>query len=442
MSMKFLADILKDSYYRIGSPKSVLLAYSAGADSLAMLLGLRSVSEELPFKIVCAHVNHGLRAAAGGEERLATQIAQYLGVSIIIKRVKVSRQGNLEAAAREARYAALNQAMRECDAQVIALAHHADDQAETMMMNMVRGSGLDGLSGMREFCPPYWRPLLNTPKEVLIDALKDTGLLWAEDESNRDVTFFRNDLRLNVMPRFERRAPGAAMRMARTAKLLQDEQDMLQIEATSWLYRHAKAEAPFFFLMSQPFKQLHLAMQRRVLRTLCLKAGILLDYEQTNRVICFLSCTPGCFLTLPQNAQVFLSSQRLHILPSDAKLKNVVWHQPQLELPGDELGDGMHEQVVDANIIHGAIMRPVRIDDSIYPLGASGKQTMRKYLSARKIDRPFRTYWPVYAVGSKVLWVPGCGVSQEAAINSDNQRKTKLVFTQALPHEILMDGEK
>ena len=440
--MNSLVETIRDSYFRIGCPKSILVAYSAGADSLALLLGLMTVKNELPIEIVCAHVNHGLRASACADEKLAIDITRRLDIALMVKRVEVSREGNLEAAARETRYTALKQAMRESGAQVIALAHHADDQAETMMMNLARGSGLDGLAGMNEFRPPYWRPLLSIPKSVLIDALKGAGMRWAEDESNQDTAFLRNDLRLNVLPKLERRASGVAVRMSRTAGLLQDEKDMLENEAASWLSCYAKAERPFFFLMTGPLNKLHLAMQRRVLRALCFQAGVMLDYEQTQRVLSFLSSMPGSILALPKNNLVFLSSQRLHILSDNAKLIDVVWQQPQRALPGEGLGDGMHEQVVDARLINDALMRSVRPGDNIRPLGASGRQTMQKYLSARKIDKPFRAYWPVYAVESKVLWVPGCGVSHEAAIHSDEQPRTKLVFAQALPHEIITDGDK
>ena len=174
--MNSLVETIRDSYFRIGCPKSILVAYSAGADSLALLLGLMTVKNELPIEIVCAHVNHGLRASACADEKLAIDITRRLDIALMVKRVEVSREGNLEAAAREARYTALKQAMRESGAQVIALAHHADDQAETMMMNLARGSGLDGLAGMNEFRPPYWRPLLSIPKSVLIDALKGAAL--------------------------------------------------------------------------------------------------------------------------------------------------------------------------------------------------------------------------------------------------------------------------
>ena len=185
--MNSLVETIRDSYFRIGCPKSILVAYSAGADSLALLLGLMTVKNELPIEIVCAHVNHGLRASACADEKLAIDITRRLDIALMVKRVEVSREGNLEAAAREARYTAQSKPCGKW-AQVIALAHHADDQAETMMMNLARGSGLDGLAGMNEFRPPYWRPLLHT-KIGLIDALMRAGMRWAEDESNQILLF-------------------------------------------------------------------------------------------------------------------------------------------------------------------------------------------------------------------------------------------------------------
>ena len=437
-----LKEVLADSYNRIGRPAHLLLAFSGGMDSTALLYALVDVQINHAFRISCVHINHGLRKASVVEEQHAVQAACLVNVPIFVKRVSVQRSGNLEASAREARYKAIVEVQQEIKADVIALAHHADDQAETLLMHLMHGAGSDGLAGMGEFVPPFWRPLLNTPKSCLQYYLQNHSIQWVEDESNQDTGFLRNFLRLKVLPLLESASPGSVLRFARTANIVRDEQSAWVQAEDNWLKQYSKCQLPFVFLLVKPLKVQNIAFQRRLLRRICSQYDIQLDFQQTERLRHFMDCAAGSKLNLPNNAAAFLSATRLHILPNAVKSMKVSWYQPDIKEPGNSLGNGIHEQVIDADALPESCMRQVCSTDSIKPYGMSGSQTVMKYLSARGVDVPFRPYWPVFARGDQVIWIPGCGIAQAAAVTTSTKSRIRLVFNGNLPYEINHDGGK
>lgn len=439
-TQQVLLRAVRDSYRRIGKPASVLLALSGGADSVALLHLLSVLKKQEGFSLFCIHINHGLREASVQEEGFVQSLAHAYEVPLQIRRIEVIREGNLEEAARTARYQVFDETLFSSRANVLALAHHAGDQAETVLMHLMRGAGLDGVSGMAEFRPPYWRPLLLCSQSMLQNYLKELDIPFVLDESNLDTRFLRNDLRRNVFNQLEEKAPGAIFRIAQTAQVLHDENLLLKKLEEAWLSKFARLEPPFLYLLTKPFLNEETALQRRLLRRLTGVFEIGLDFKQTERLrMQLLQESPGSF-NLPGNATAVLTPERLHILHDDVKLAKHFWPQPLMEPAGTGMGDGKREQVVDADKIQGAVMRQAGSDDTISPLGTNGTQTLRKYLSARKVDPPFRPYWPVFARGSQVLWVPGYGVSAAVAVTPNTTTRMRLVFQGTLPHEITQVG--
>ncbi|HHT08069.1 MAG: tRNA lysidine(34) synthetase TilS [Clostridiales bacterium] len=430
------------SYQKIGAPQSILLALSGGADSVALLHLLSELQKTNPFELICVHINHGLREASAGEEQFVKSLCEKAGIRLFTKRVSVPKTGNLEEAARTARYKAIHHVQTETGAQVIALAHHANDQAETVLMHLMRGAGLDGIAGMSEFRPPYWRPLLRVPQKDLLAYLNQRQFKWVEDESNQDTRLLRNNLRHGLLSLLEEQSPGVVLRLAQTADILKAEQNLLHHLQNAWLNQYAKMQLPFNFLLINPWMHQELAMKRRLVRALCRPVCGELDYAQTERLVAFVMESSASSLNLPRNAKAILSKERLHILPDDVKLTKLTWQQPLAAPAKEGMGDCLREQVVDEASIASAVMRQVSPDDVISPLGMQGTQPIRKYLIAKGIDRPFRPFWPVYALGNQVLWVPGCGVSSTAAVTQNTVSKVKLVFSGILPHEINENGGK
>lgn len=199
----------------------LLCAVSGGPDSLALLLLAQQV---LPGKLVAATVDHQLRAESADEAQIVAEICRNLGVPHIILTPDEKISGNLQSSARAARYALLERTADTQNCRHIATAHHADDQLETLLMRLGRGSGVDGLSGIRTRNGRVMRPLLEFTKAELIDICSSAGIQSVNDPSNANIDFDRVAMRKWLA---NTQHPFSAPRALRTASALADASDAL-----------------------------------------------------------------------------------------------------------------------------------------------------------------------------------------------------------------------
>jgi len=217
----------------------VLVALSGGPDSVALFEGLLRLRKRLSFSVCAAHLNHKLRGAESEEdERFVRRMAQRRGVALIVesrdvRRIRKKRGGSLEEVARKLRYAFLRRAARKCGANKIALGHNLDDNAETFLMNLLRGSGLRGLSGIpisrAEGNVVLIRPLLLITRKEILSFLKRQKLAYREDVSNLDISLTRNRVRRRLLPFLAAEYnPQVQKVLAETARNLRDAEECVE----------------------------------------------------------------------------------------------------------------------------------------------------------------------------------------------------------------------
>lgn len=224
----------------------LVIACSGGLDSIALLHALTTSAKTGNRKLRALHVHHGLHPDADAWAAHCQRACDELGVPLRIVRIVVACDGGegLEAAARRARYAAFEKELG--DDEVLALAHHRDDQAETFLLRALRASGPDGLAAMRpwrRFGRSWlWRPLLQRSRAELLAYAQHHGLRWIEDPSNADTTFDRNFLRRRVLPLLRERWPQADAGFSRSAALCAEASELLR-EDDSLMLAAAQAAA-------------------------------------------------------------------------------------------------------------------------------------------------------------------------------------------------------
>jgi tRNA(Ile)-lysidine synthase len=203
---------------------SLALGLSGGRDSIVLLDALAALAPSLGHTVTAIHVHHGLSANADAWAQFCAERCAALGIAYVARRVDVDRQPrtSLEAVARAARYGALADAARAISAPVVALAHHRDDQAETLLLQLLRGAGPHGLSAMPAVRVDsagiaWWRPLLELSRADVDAYARDRSLAWIEDESNADRRHARNAVRQSVLPAMREVAPQADAILARVA---------------------------------------------------------------------------------------------------------------------------------------------------------------------------------------------------------------------------------
>lgn len=199
--------------------RRVAVGLSGGVDSVVLLAVMRELAPESGFRLSAVHVNHRISPNAGRWEQFCARLCRRWRIPLAVRRVRIARRGDgLESAARDARRAAFAALPQDA----IALGHQLDDQAETVLLNLLRGSGLRGASGMpaagRLGAKRVIRPLLAVPREAIVAYAKLHGLAWIEDESNKDEALTRNYLRAALAPVIARRFPRWRESLARAAR--------------------------------------------------------------------------------------------------------------------------------------------------------------------------------------------------------------------------------
>jgi tRNA(Ile)-lysidine synthase len=259
----------------LGGGERVVVAVSGGPDSTALLSVLAALSDELHLSLHVAHLNHGLRPAAAEDAAAVERFAGTLrlpfhGGAADVRAAAAQQHRSVEAAGRDARYGFLADVARRAGAAVIATGHTRDDQAETVLMRLLRGSGPRGLAGI----PPVRahgplrviRPLIDTSRAEIVAYLTRRGLGAREDETNRDLAVLRNRVRAVLLPILEGYNRDVRSALARLAEVMRDEADALDVLSAPEVDAVLVSRGASVHIVLDAFGQLPVALQRRALR--------------------------------------------------------------------------------------------------------------------------------------------------------------------------------
>jgi tRNA(Ile)-lysidine synthase len=267
---------VREALADVGDGALVLAACSGGADSLALAAALGFVAPRAALKAGLLTVDHQLQVGSAARAETVAALAPALGLDHAeILTVDVGTSGGPEAAARDARYAALAEAADRLQAATVLLGHTRDDQAETVLLGLARGSGLRSLSGMAPVTGRYRRPLLSLSRATTVAACAALGLSPWDDPHNEDLRYTRVRVRTRVLPVLESElGPGVAEALARTADLARDDADALDEWAGTAYQNCALSDITGSVTLSVPeLERLPGAVRRRVLRRAAIAAG-------------------------------------------------------------------------------------------------------------------------------------------------------------------------
>ena len=305
--------------------ETLVAALSGGADSVALLDALAWLARETGFVVVAAHLDHGLRHDSAEDATSCEALSARLGVRLVSARSDVAararreRQG-IEAAARGARYEFLRRVKDEIGAVAIAVAHTRDDQAETFLMRLLRGSGSVGLGAMRASAGDVIRPLLSVSREEVLKHLDARDLPHREDESNRDLRYTRNRVRHELIPYLERHFnPRVRAALARTAALVAAESDLISSRSGVSL-DEVDGVLPLVALRRLPLAERRVAVRRSIEGAGGLRGVAAIHMERILR----LASRPdarGHRVDLPGRRQAVFGPGGLRIGPAQAETR-------------------------------------------------------------------------------------------------------------------------
>ncbi len=460
--------------------QGVLVAVSGGSDSVTLLRLFCAVRDRLGLPLCAAHLDHGMRGEAAAEDaRFVRVLCDSLDVRCVmgardVPALSARLHTGPEDAARRARYSFLEEARAQTGMGFIALAHHLEDQAETVLLHMVRGSGLAGLAGMRPVRGRYLRPLLGEHREALRGYLRDLGQDWCEDASNADPAYARNRLRTRIVPELSLLNPNLAASVAGMAARLALDEDCLA-QSARCLARPERMPYGYCIPIGA-LRCAHEALRRRALMAAwdgLSPGGVFqskhpaehlvehpaepperqalarLHAGQVAELSALLDAEPGQTCNLPGDWHALRGRNHLHLLsPTPDPMPNgptplllageTVWPGGVLAVrpaaPG-ERGDGIRTQVLDGDLLSGAVVRFRQPGDRFHPLGAAGSQALKQTLIDRGIDRPFRSLIPLVAREERVLWLIGHLPAQDAAVTGRTVRPLHFTYQGELPWE-------
>jgi tRNA(Ile)-lysidine synthase len=449
-----------DRYSLIGEGERVLVALSGGADSVALLEVLRRLAPGRGWTLAAAHLHHGLRGGeADRDESFARSLAERLGISLACRRLEPGtlRGGgrSLEEAAREARYTFLREAAASFGASRIALGHHRGDQAETVLMNLLRGSGIEGLKGMRPLRDGLFiRPLLQVSRQEILDFLGREGISFREDETNRDERFFRNRVRNDLLPllcaRYNRRIE---VGLAQLAQIALREDDFLEGAVREAMARLGlDRESPRPELELARLLDLHEAVRYRIVKMLLgrLAPGWRVGHGHVESVLALAAGRrPQGTVHLPGGVRALREYGRLRLdtgAREDTPYAYAVTVPGRVEVPRADCrllfslvkppaGRGSRTTVLfDADRIAWPLaLRSPRPGDRIRPLGLGGAKKLQDVFTDGRVPRSRRPVTPVLEDREGILWVAGVCRSERARVEAETTRILRVEMSGAEP---------
>lgn len=397
----------------------VLCAVSGGVDSVCLLDLVRRLGD---VECLCAHFDHGLRGEASRRDAAFVEsLCRDWGIPFFLGRADVAahaaRTGqSTETAARELRYAFLRRTAADCGADRIATAHHLNDNVETVLFHMARGTGLRGLTGIPPRRGNIVRPLLKVSREELEAYLTERGLPHVEDATNALDDCARNYARHHLIPAMERLHPGAAANIARMAGILTEDEAYLTGLAADWLAKQRSGELSAAGLAALPKP-----VARRVLG---LWLGEELTRERTEAVLALCAAGPSAMLDLPgrrvyrRNDALTLTDPARPALPDREVIPGAWTPLPEAKLalrceicpPGDEIQILFNTFSFSYATISGKMMVTARRAGEKMALpGRTGRHSVKKLLQEGRIPRAERDSVPVLRDEKGLLAVYGVG---------------------------------
>ncbi|MBL8135475.1 MAG: tRNA lysidine(34) synthetase TilS [Acidobacteria bacterium] len=441
-----------------------MAALSGGSDSVAQLLALHDLAAAGELVLAgAAHLNHQLRPEAVRDEAFCRDLCARLDVPLVVEAVPVAdlaaeAQVSIEVAARRARYAFLERARTSRGAAVVAVAHTADDQAETVLLRLLRGAGPRGLRGILPVRGTVVRPLLDCTRVALRADLERRGQTWVEDATNADVMQPRNRVRHELMPLLAARFQPAVTRvLARTAEVVAADDALLESLADAAASGVVTLAPRGTVISTVALERLPLALARRVVRRAMERlapphAPDLADIEALRAV-----CRPGGPpAATPAGLRVERFSEDAVLLTREAGTIAAALPSRALPVPGSvalpELGSGCRltaerpikaleepadlrrRLIMKATVPLPLVVRGRSAGDRIRPRGLGGSKKLQDLLVDRKVPRAERERVPVVADATgRIVWVVGHAVDADVAPSGGDDDVIVLTFDQPAP---------
>ena len=434
----------------------ILVALSGGPDSVMLLSVLMSIKDEYDLTIEAFHLNHQLRKNAADDEKFAMDLCNEYGIYCTtmiadIQQIADKKSCSVEQAGRDERYRLLDLTLQKRNLNKIATAHHADDQIETMIMRMIRGTGIAGLSGIPIRRDEIIRPLLFLTKEEINRYLKEYGLSFVIDETNKEDSFFRNRVRNHIVPLLEKENPNIHESFQRLAQIAQNAHRFIEVSAN---------EIPIGLIDEQAvirysdISESEVTVQEYVIRSMMRACGVtqnisfahvqdLLDLIHDEKNTTWDYNLPNLKIKRRYDKISASRSGAIAIINSEYYHypigKNGVYIFPKerytvrmkpLCTDGKVISDDNIKQIDFDKIRFNLYIRNKKPGDFFCPLGMQGKKKLKKYFIDHKIPKEDRQRVPLLLDGDDIVCILGMQIDERYKIDEKTKSYLQIEYKQ------------
>ena len=437
----------------------LIVAVSGGADSVCLLDILHELREEFGIKLIVAHYDHGLRQSEDeSETRFVDRLAASMALPFETEKgslLKAGSTASIEEKAREARYKFFEKIRAKSNAQKIATGHTLNDQAETVLMRFLRGSGPSGLAGI----PPIRddviiRPLIEVKRKEIESYLKARELTYVTDSSNIETRYLRNKIRLELLPLLLDYQPRLVEQLGQLSTILRDENDYLEKEARNWVKKEAEiTTAEEVLVPVSSFVKLPQPVRNRVTRSLLMKIRKNLrriDQGHIKSVYGLaLNKNPQGRIHLPDGLTVKKTYDRLAFTTSERPkpgdfsyalegpgtffLERISCSISLVEIKGGvdfKRGDSTRTAYLDADkLLYPLVVRNFRPGDRFVPLGMKGHKKIKDFFIDLKIPSGTRSLIPILVSQGTPVWVCGYRIDERVKVTPETRKVLDVTIT-------------
>jgi len=433
-----------------GRGSRVLTAVSGGIDSLVLLDLLVSLSSEWELKVVILHVNHQLRGReSNGDEKFVGSLAKHYGLPIFTARVETKNEAagtklSIQEAARNLRYAFFLAMMTELDGDVVATAHNANDNAETMLLNFVRGTGIDGIAGIpiQRNGATIVRPLLFATRQEISAYARERTLKYREDSSNLSDKYSRNFVRRKVIPLLEKRVNASLVRsLSHSSAIFKECAEYLREQVKAAWPTIVSDEDGEILLRKEGLRKQHPFIRQLIVHDVFLGKDIEPSADRIGAVVSLLGSEKGIWVDCGNGwraenesecirfSQPTVAADFSYVLHEEGRITNDLFSlsvKKSKNVP-NKLGSHSSIEYVDAGKLRFPLyVRSWKAGDSFVPLGMKHRKKVSDFFVDLKISRTKKMKIPIVESGGNIVWVAGCRIDDRFKITPASTEAYKL----------------
>jgi tRNA(Ile)-lysidine synthase len=439
-------------YNMIKSGDTIVIGVSGGADSLCLLHVLNTLKDELQVKLFAVHLNHQFRGLdADADADFVEKICKAWNVPYKIETFDVpayAKQQGLspEEAGREIRYKLFGEAKEALKATKIAVAQNLNDNIETILMRLIRGTGLEGLKGIDAVRDDIIRPLLRQNRSAIEEYCQQNSLEARVDKTNLEPIYLRNKIRLELLPYLRQRFnPNIDEAIERMGQVVREENNYLEQQTEMLMQSIGELNNNCITIKTESIRNLHPAMQKRLLRKAVENIATTLnsfEYKHFQGILELLNKSTGAAIELPKGLKAYISYENLIICKNIENTDKKCYYKLKYNynnyineidvninvklISGGELSSvpkNFNTVYIDADKVkYELIVRSREQGDIFSPIGMKGSKKLKDYFIDKKIPKEKRDQVMLLTDGNEIVWILGSLISEKYKITSNTQK--------------------